>query len=134
MNRKWAGCIVLCMSALFALSGCADNTAGLRVDGQTQKVVFADRVLGSRLLVDDITTTKAEGRARGIVTLSSNYKGDQHVQYRFYWYDDDGLEVNAKQAAWKKVIVRGFETISVSEVSINPKGKQFRVQIRQVDK
>ena len=134
MNRKWAGCFVLCMSALFALSGCADNTAGLRVDGQTQKVMFADRVLGNRLIVDDITTMEVEGRTRGVVALSSQYNGDQHVQYRFYWYDDDGLEVNAKQAAWKRVIVRGFETISVSEVSVNPNGKQFRVQIRQADK
>ncbi len=133
MNKKWAGCIALGLSALFALSGCAENTAGLRVDGLTQKVLFGDKVLGNRLIVDDITTTDVEGHTRGVVALASKYGADQHIQYRFYWYDDNGLEVNTKQAAWKKVIVHGFETLSVSEVSVSPKGKQFRIQIRQAD-
>jgi uncharacterized protein YcfL len=133
MNRLIKGCLVLCASAVVVLSGCADMTAGMRVDGKSQQAVFTDQVLGNRLVVDNISTVQFDGKTRGVVSLSSQYGGDQHVQYRFYWYDDAGLEVNSKQAAWKKVIVHGFETISVSEVSINPNGKQFRVQIRQAD-
>ncbi len=128
--KKW----VIAATMVLTLVGCTKNTAGLRVDGQSQNVMFGDNVLGSRLLIDDIATTEVDGHARGIVTLSSQYKGDQHIQYRFYWYDDNGLEVNSKQAAWKQQIVRGFETVSLSEVSVNPNGKQFRVQIRQADK
>lgn len=116
-----------------ALIGCSNNTAGLRVDGRSQNVMFGDNVLGGRLLVDNIATTELEGHARAIVTLTSQFKGDQNIQYRFYWYDNDGLEVNSKQAAWKQQIVRGFETLSISEVSINPNGKQFRVQIREAN-
>ncbi|GLO61286.1 hypothetical protein MACH09_17940 [Vibrio sp. MACH09] len=117
-----------------ALIGCAKNTAGLRVDGDSQNVMFGDSVLGGRVAIDNIATVDVENHARGIVTLTSQYKADLHVQYRFYWYDNQGLEVNSKQSAWKQQIIRGFETISISEVSINPNGKQFRVQIRQADK
>jgi uncharacterized protein YcfL len=117
-----------------ALVGCTKNTAGLRVDGQSQKVIFGDNVLGGRLQIENIATTDVEGHARGIVTLASQYAADQNIQYRFYWYDDDGLEVNSKQAAWKQQVIRGFETLSVSEVSINPNGTQFRVQIREAIK
>ncbi|OCH72048.1 hypothetical protein A6E14_15815 [Vibrio genomosp. F10] len=123
--------LVFC--ATLFISGCADNTAGLRVDGATQNVIFGDNVLGTRLVIDDIATTEVDGRARGVVRVTSNYTGDQHVQYRFYWYDDEGLEVNTKLSPWRKAIVRGFESIALSEVSINPNGTQFRVQIRELD-
>lgn len=117
-----------------ALVGCSKNTAGLRVDGQSQNVMFGDNVLGGRLLIDNIATIDADGHARGVVTLTSQYKADQNIQYRFYWYDDEGLEVNSKQGAWKQQIIRGFESLTISEVSVNPNGKQYRVQIRQADK
>ncbi|MEZ9441843.1 YcfL family protein [Vibrio sp. 10N.222.54.F12] len=125
--KKW----LVSLAAVMALAGCADNTAGVRVDSQTQNVFFGDKVLGSRLQVEDIRTDLVDGHTRGIVRLNSNYKGDQHILYRFYWYDDAGLEVNLKQGPWKQEIVRGFESISLSEVSVNPKATQFRVQFRE---
>ena len=125
--KKW----LVSLAAVMALAGCADNTAGVRVDSLTQNVFFGDKVLGSRLQVEDIRTDLVDGHTRGIVRLNSNYKSDQHILYRFYWYDDAGLEVNLKQGPWKQAIVRGFESISLSEVSVNPKATQFRVQFRE---
>jgi len=119
------------LAMAIGLVGCAENTAGIQMDGQTQKVYFNDNVLGSRLLVDNITTTYVDDRPRGVVQLSSNYKGDQHILYRFYWYDNNGLEVNTKPGPWRKMIVRGFEQVTLSEVTVNPNGTKFRVQIRE---
>ncbi len=127
--KKWA---IAALTAL-TLLGCADNTAGLRIDGATQTVLFGDNVLAGRLKIDDISTSDVDGRARGIVRLESQYNGDQAIQYRFYWYDDEGLEVNTQLGPWRQAIVRGMETIVISEVSVNPKGTQFRVQIREND-
>ncbi|MFG0886027.1 YcfL family protein [Vibrio sp. CJQ_6] len=124
--KKW---FVSVLTAL-VLMGCADNTAGLRVDGNTQRVLIGDNVLAGRLQIEDIATTAFDGHTRGVVRLLSNYRGDQHLQYRFYWYDDEGLEVNTQPSPWKQVIIRGEETVSLSEVSVNPNGTQFRVQIR----
>lgn len=125
--------ITLLLVALMALAGCAENTAGLRVDGKSQKVLFGDNVLGSRLLIDDISTLQKEGITRGIVTVTSAYEADLRIQYRFYWYDDNGLEVNTKPSAWRQDVIRGFETRTLSEVSIHPEGTQFRVQIREAN-
>ncbi len=119
------------LAMIAGLAGCAQNTAGIRIDGQTQKVFFNDNVLGSRLLVDSIRTTYVDDRVRGVVQLNSNYQGDQHILYRFYWYDNNGLEVNGKPGPWRKVIVRGFEPVTLSEVTVNPNGTRFRVQIRE---
>jgi uncharacterized protein YcfL len=123
--------LILLLVSLVLLGGCAENTAGLRVDGKTQKVLFGDSTLGNRLLIDDITTLQTLESTRGIVTLTSDYKSDLRIQYRFYWYDDSGLEVNTKPAAWRQDVIRGLETRTISEVSIHPEGTQFRVQIRE---
>ena len=127
MMKMW----LVALAAVIGLAGCANNTAGLQVDGANQRVLFGDHVLGSRLRIDDITTTQTNGHARGVVRLISEYNGDQSIQYRFYWYDDYGLEVNINPAPWKQVVIHGGETVSLSEVSVKPKGTQFRVQIRQ---
>jgi uncharacterized protein YcfL len=127
--RKWLIAVV----AVFTLAACAENTAGLRVDGVSQKVLFGDNVLGQRLVIDNIATQPVDDRVRGVVQVTSQYQGDMHIQYRYYWYDDNGLEVNAKPSSWKQTIVGGYETRTLSEVSINPNGTQFRVQIRQVN-
>lgn len=116
--------------AALALLGCADNSAGLRIDGATQRVLIGDNVLAGRLNVEDISSDIVNGHTRGVVRLVSQYRGDQHVQYRFYWYDAQGLEVNTQPGPWKQVIIRGEETVSLSEVSVKPDGTQFRVQIR----
>ncbi|GEM74866.1 YcfL family protein [Vibrio sagamiensis] len=122
--------IWLSLIVIFGLVGCASNTSGIRIDGQTQQVFFHDNVLGSRLQVDNIITDNTDGRSRGVVQVSSNYQGDQTILYRFYWYDNNGLEVNTKPGPWRRTIIRGFESMSFSEVTIDPNGTQFRVQIR----
>ncbi|MDF2153617.1 YcfL family protein [Vibrio sp. CAU 1672] len=124
---------LISLVVLIGLAGCAGNTAGIRIDGQTQKVFFNDKVLGSRLLVDEIKTVYVDDRPRGVVNLTSQFQGDQHILYRFYWYDNSGLEVNTKPGPWRKTIVRGFESVTLSEVTVNPAGTQFRVQIREAD-
>ncbi|EJL6427350.1 YcfL family protein [Vibrio cholerae] len=127
--RTW----LLAVLTALLLVGCSTNTAGLRVDGASQQVLFNDSALSKSLSIEDISTTAVDGHTRGVVRLQSNQKSDVHVQYRFYWYDNDGLEVNTKLSPWKTIILRGMETVSLTEVSVNPNGKQFRVQIRESD-
>lgn len=125
--KKW----LIAALAATALIGCADNTAGLRVDGETHKVLFGDNVLAGNLKIEDIATTEVEGHARGVVRMTNQSKGDLNVLYRFYWYDENGLEVNTKLSPWRQSILRGTETVALSEVSVNPNGKHFRLQIRE---
>ncbi|MBD1576805.1 MULTISPECIES: YcfL family protein [Vibrio] len=128
--KKW---MIACF-AVIALAGCSsNNTSGLRIDSSSQQVLYGDSELDSRLSIKDISTKNLNGNTRGVVQVESKYKGDQQLQYRFYWYDEDGIEVNAKQGAWRQFILRGSESISLSEVSVNPNAKEFRIQIRPQD-
>jgi len=124
---------LLLVSVVALLAGCAENTSGLRVDGKSQKVLFDNWTLGNRLEVDEIVTMQTDMGTRGVVTLTSDYKSDLPIQYRFYWYDNNGLEVNLKPSAWRQDVIRGFESRTLSEVSVNPEGTQFRVLIRNAN-
>ncbi|MGO2508069.1 YcfL family protein [Vibrio hibernica] len=127
--KKW---IIACLGIVI-LAGCSNNTAGLRVDSGSQKVLYGDSALDDRLAINDISTQDMNGNTRGVVQVESKYSSDQQLQYRFYWYDDNGIEVNAKQGAWRQFMLRGYESISLSEVSVNPNAKEFRIQIRPQD-
>ncbi|KII79609.1 YcfL family protein [Vibrio renipiscarius] len=122
---------VIVILSMFAMVACTTNTSGLRIDGDAQKVLFGDSSMSRSLSVDDITTTQVDGHAQGIVSLTSNISSDLDLLYRFYWYNDQGLEVNTKVGNWRRLIIRGKETRSISEVSVNPDATQFRVQIRR---
>lgn len=98
-----------------------------------KKVVFGDNVLGNRLSVEQITTQDNNGLVRGIVSVTSKFTGDQQLQYRFYWYDEQGLEVNGSDSPWRTFVVRGLDTMSIQSVAMKPEATQFRVQIRTLD-
>lgn len=124
--------IIIGFMLIFGLTACADNTAGLRVDGMSQRILIADNVLAGKIYIEKITTVQTHDHSRAVVQVLSRYRGDQHLQYRFYWYDDQGLEVNNQPSPWQTFILRGGEQRTLSEVSINPQGTQFRLQIREL--
>lgn len=128
--KKWLVVILL----PFALMACSSSqTAGISVDSGTQKVLFGDNVLGYRLAVDQINTQYNNGLARGIVAVTSKFSGDQRLQYRFYWYDAQGLEVAGSDSPWRTFIIRGLDTMSIQGVAMKPEATQFRVQIRTLE-
>lgn len=117
--------------AVTGLVGCSTNTSGLQIDGANQRVIFGQSALDDALKVADISTEKVHHHVRGSVFLVNQTTHDQSVQYRFYWYDHQGLQVNMQPSAWQPLLIHGGETVTVSKVSISPQGQQFRLQIRE---
>lgn len=128
--KKW----LVAGLGVVALAGCSSsNTAGLRIDSASQQVLYSDSALDETLSINNIDTQENNGNTRGLVKITNNSQDTQNLQYRFYWYDDQGLEVNAKQGAWRQFILRGYESMTLSEVSVNPNATDFRIQIRPQD-
>jgi uncharacterized protein YcfL len=113
--------------------GCSSNTAGLRVDGQSQQVLYGDTKLAKRIAIDDISSVRLDNRVRAVVRITNTQTSDTELQYRFYWYDNNGIEVNARPSAWRQLLLRGEESRSLSEVSVHPEGSEFRIQLREAD-
>ncbi len=128
MMNKW-------MTALLAsvvLAGCSNSqSVGLTVDGEFHRVIMGDSRLADVISVEDISSVLVNEHTRGVVRVKNNDGSDYDIQYRFYWYDENGLEVNRQPGAWKHVLIHGGDEISLSEVSLSPNGSEFRVQIRE---
>jgi len=126
--KKW----LISTLAVVVLAGCSNSqSVGLTVDGQFQRVIMSDSRLSDTISVEDISTVSLNDHVRGVVRIKNNASRDYDIQYRFYWYDEQGLEVNLHPADWRHELVHGGDEVSLSEVSLSPNGKEFRVQIRE---
>ncbi|MDA9556016.1 YcfL family protein [Vibrio sp.] len=117
------------MVAVFTV-GCSSSDAVVSVDGEIQKVLFNGSDLQGKIDITEIATKDKNDRAQAIVRVINLTKDTLYIKHRFTWYDDDGLEINQKDSPWRLSVLRGLETLSVSEVSIHPEGREFRVQFR----
>jgi uncharacterized protein YcfL len=126
--KQW----VLGLSIVLILTGCSSpRPVGFTVDGEFQRVVMEDSRVFDIVSVEDISSTEVDGHTRGVARVKNNTVNDFDIQYRFHWYDALGLEVSRQPSAWKHTMLQGGDEVSLSEVSLSPKGKEFRVQIRE---
>lgn len=74
------------------IAGCSSRP-GIPVS-DTQTLVMEGAVLTAGIRASNPTLSKRDGTA---IALSSLYNEQQHpvrIYYRFYWYDDKGLEIH----------------------------------------
>ena len=123
---------VILFSAVMVLSGCAQNTSGISIDSSNQNVVLGNEVLGKSLEFGNAKTSEVNERLLAQVMVTNKSSESQNLQYRFNWYDEQGLEVDSGKSPWRQFIVYGHDTVTLQGVALNPKAKNFRVSLRNV--
>jgi uncharacterized protein YcfL len=126
------------------LNGCS-TTAGVEATGKTvwndegarelsKKVVFNSSSLAGDLQVVDMQSALAGNMMRAQATLRSRDKDTLSFQYRFDWFDANGIEINSGSGSWKPLILTGKETKTVQGVAPDPRAKEFKLKLRETDK
>ncbi|WP_283130585.1 YcfL family protein [Enterovibrio norvegicus] len=123
---------VILFSAAMVLSGCAQNTSGISIDSSNQNVVLGNEVLGKSLEFGNAKTSEVNERLFAQVMVTNKSSESQNLQYRFNWYDEQGLEVDSGKSPWRQFIVYGNDTVTLQGVALNPNAKNFRVSLRNV--
>lgn len=124
---------MLLITALL-LVGCINRSnVGIKLDGHNQNVV-----LGNELLKETLTFTHANTHMQGNrmiaqVILTSNISEDQTLEYRFNWYNLQGLEVDNGQSPWRQFIIYAGASKTLEEEGLSPNAKKFRVSLRSVE-
>lgn len=133
----------LLMMGIVALSGCSGTSGaegraktGWNDDGApilNTKVVFNSSSLSRDVAVTEMTSSKAGDMMMAQVTMRSKDGDTIQLQYKFEWYDLNGLALNASSATWKPIILYGKESKTIQGLAPDPRGREFKLLLRDAD-
>ncbi len=66
------------------------------------------------------------------VTLVSKSRRTLAFQYRFAWFDEQGIEIDPEASAWKPMTIYGHESRTLQGTAPNSAAKEFRVKLRKL--
>lgn len=78
------------LTLLITLAGCSNDRTTINT---SQSLVMESSVLSAGITTDEPIISETEGQQRAVSTLVNQQEKPVKVIYRFYWYDDRGLEI-----------------------------------------
>jgi len=63
------------------------------------------------------------------VELQNNSRQRKHFNYKFEWFDQSAMLIQAPSPVWIPREIEGRETIDISAVAPNPQAKDFRLKL-----
>ncbi len=142
-NRGRLSAVLLGLSLLTSLAGCS-TTAGIEAAGKTgwnqegerilnKNVVINNSSLAGEIEVVDMKSALAGDMMKAQVSLRSRDRDTINIQYAFDWLDAQGMAVGGGTTVWKPFIVYGRETRTIQGVAPDPRGREFKLKIRETD-
>jgi uncharacterized protein YcfL len=139
MRRKTIPILALSLS-LAAIAGCTGPTVNtVERDKPTYQ---ADVVKDRRIITDPDLAAKTEILAVRKATVQEDMlKIDVEIRnttddpadidYKFEWFDDQGMPVDSPTSTWTSRRIQPRETISVDQIAPTPLCKDFRLKLQQ---
>lgn len=134
---------VLLILGMAALAGCSATSGaeGRAKVGWTDegapilntKVVYNSSTLSREVAVVEMTSAKAGDLLMAQVTMRSKAGDTINLQYKFEWYDLNGLALNASSATWKPLLIYGKESKTIQGVAPDPRGREYKLLLRDAD-
>jgi len=126
------------MCAVLLLSACATqpDTSGIAVE--QNKGNFNDQLrvdnpdLGEKLAITDVKTRQTNQLTDVLVTLSSQYKKSQYLQYQFKWFDKDGFLIKGNHSPWQPLTLFGFANTQLPGLAPSSDAVTFSLAVRKV--
>ena len=117
---------VMVLACIATLLGCS-SPKGIAVNKQ-QTVVMDSSVLAAGILASQPAISLSSGNnvARSVITNSQNKP--IRINYRFYWYDAQGLDVPPLEAPRVMVIAPG-DDVTVQSVNNNFNARSARLYL-----
>ncbi|MFD2179704.1 YcfL family protein [Veronia pacifica] len=116
------------------LIGCSStDNRGISIDSSNQHVVLANSSLGKDLEFGNAQANLLNERLNAQVRITNKTGQDQAIQYKFDWYDAQGLEVDSGKSPWRQLIIYAGDSKVISGMALHPAARDFRVSVRHLD-
>ena len=133
----------LLIVGIVAISGCSATSGaegrakvGWTDDGApllNSKVVYNSSSLSRKVAIEEMTSSKAGDMLLAQVTMRSKAGETLSFQYKFEWFDLNGLALNAASATWKPLIIYGKESKTIQGLAPDPRGRDYKLLLRDAD-
>ncbi|MGO2012812.1 MAG: YcfL family protein [Pseudoalteromonas sp.] len=124
--------------SVIVLSACAGRptTSGVAVEQNSSQYNQQLRVdnpeLGERLAITDVKTRQKNQLTDVVVTLASEYKKSQYLQYQFTWYDSAGFVIKGNHSPWQAITLFGFAKTQLPGLAPTSEAVTFSLAVREV--
>jgi uncharacterized protein YcfL len=133
--------LVVCGVVLLG-AGCAKRTSGIHgaaavtqapegMMQSSQYVIINNSKLARGLQIVDLKSQFVGDLLQAQVSLVSKYSKTLKFQYKFLWFNAQGMEINPDGLPWTPLIVYGNESKTVQSVAPNPSAREFKISIRK---
>ena len=127
----------LAMPLLLSLTACRTvNTTQPANPTATRQMIPDQRITTDRSLDFDARIVGVNQAAVGSgdlvkvqVEIQNNSRHRQRFNYKFEWYDQNAMLIQAPAPVWIPKEIEGRETIDISAVAPNPQAKDFRLKL-----
>lgn len=120
------GALVALLFSLCLLSGCESPPP---ID---PRVRILDSSLQRRLVLTDLKEIERGNKTLDIqVTGDCTRDSDQRIEYRFEWFDDNGVLIRSRLSRWMPMTVAGNSAFTINGVSPSSKASDFKLSIRK---
>ncbi|WP_077662009.1 MULTISPECIES: YcfL family protein [Salinivibrio] len=122
---------ILMIALALVLAGCAGSqSTDLRI-APHQTVVFSDPELATSLWVKETMVRRTPNGKQACVWLENTSSQPQTMQYRFSWYDSQGLQLSTSAASWQSVTIPPHTQRDIHAPIPDVKVSQFRLAVMQ---
>ncbi|HBM16516.1 MAG TPA: hypothetical protein DD381_09285 [Lentisphaeria bacterium] len=131
MKRTTIVFILTALTVVF-IGGC--STAVMDIDGSSQgaaTVNYKNSPVDIKVL--DTKSKFVNGLLKVNMQLENGISNPYTLEYKFSWFDSDGMEVDEGSTAWMPIYLNGRETRTIQGLAPNPSAKSFKIKIREAD-
>ena len=132
------GLLTATLAGALSIGGCAVNTTGTMVSAKVEpqsgaietRIVRNNFWLSGNIKIEDLKASFAGDMLTANAMITSMRNKTLELQYKFRWYNAQGVEVAPDGAPWQPLMIYGRETKSLQAVAPNPSVREFKIEIR----
>ncbi|MGK3140985.1 YcfL family protein [Pantoea sp. C2G6] len=106
-------CWLIGLPLLFSLAGCSSDKP---IINTSQSLVMESSVLSAGIITDEPTVDENDGQKRATSVLYNQRETPVIVHYRYYWYDDKGLEITPEEPAQTVTVPAQGSIVAASQL------------------
>ncbi|ABE55602.1 protein of unknown function DUF1425 [Shewanella denitrificans OS217] len=132
MNTRLTSSLLLtgCLVLGAWVTGCANNTAGISAASSGDSRVDSSAV-SRQVKIDQLMSRRQGDLLQGSAVLVSQKSTDIRLQYKFTWFDIDGISRDDESNSWQALTLHGKAHKQVQGLAPNPQAVSFEIYVRE---